>query len=148
MLHQWSRNRKSFPDFRRLPQILPLLLPAKTAAASFVWRCCSAEFFRSLKGVKGNSQCPVRRGRPSALLLPLTWPEGYRGGSPDWIFYPKILHAQIKLLAHQDPKAWWITRPLLEEASITVPPPAAIPTCPLTTTISPAWISEKLLIRV
>ena len=40
------------------------------------------------------------------------------------------------------------TLPLEDEASIISPPPAAIPTCPETTTISPACISENELILV
>lgn len=62
--------------------------------------------------------------------------------------YPKILHPQIKFLDHQELKDRWTTRPLLEEASMTVPPPATIPTWPLTTMMSPARRSEKRLMRV
>ena len=55
---------------------------------------------------------------------------------------------QMKLLAHHWLRLLCTTRPLLEEASMTVPPPAAIPTWPLTTTISPAWMSLKFVIFV
>lgn len=64
------------------------------------------------------------------------------------LFYPKILHPTMKFFAHQELKERWTTFPLPEEASITVPPPATIPTCPLTTTISPALRFENLLILV
>ena len=62
--------------------------------------------------------------------------------------YPKILQPQMKLFLHQLLKERSTTLPWLEEASITLPPPATIPTWPLTTTISPALKSPKLLIFV
>lgn len=54
----------------------------------------------------------------------------------------------MKLFAHQELKLLCTTRPLEEDASMTVPPPAAIPTWPFTTTMSPAWMLEKLVIFV
>ena len=54
----------------------------------------------------------------------------------------------MKLFAHQELKERCTTLPLPEEASITVPPPATIPTWPLTTMMSPARRLEKLLILV
>ena len=62
--------------------------------------------------------------------------------------YPNILQPQIKLFLHQELKDLCTTLPLLEDASITVPPPATMPTWPLTTIMAPARRSEKLLMRV
>lgn len=64
------------------------------------------------------------------------------------MYYPNILHPQIKLFLHQELNERCTTRPLLEDASITVPPPATIPTWPLTTMISPAFKLLKLVIFV
>ena len=62
--------------------------------------------------------------------------------------YPNIRQPQIKLFFHQELKVRSTTRPLLEEASMTLPPPATIPTWPLTTMISPAFKLPKLVIFV
>lgn len=54
----------------------------------------------------------------------------------------------MKLFLHQLDIPLLFTLPLEDEASMISPPPAAIPTWPETTTISPACISEKELILV